>query len=155
MITKFLYTSVLFGFVYIFASTTQLPRLLLSNFTAPPAEANQPQQKIKRVASSEASPQKVNIMPPVSVSTPKAPPSAAQFVIMFLISLLNFFICYRLIRWIYRVFLRTPIHLIRTAFSFLVIKPYRYLFTPRTIATYNFMHPVRESREPRTIVVQN
>jgi hypothetical protein len=165
MIAKFLYTTCLLGFVYSFAATTNLPRLILSNFIAAPAaatqpggaEANQPQQPIKKAATGAANGQKVSIMPAAQVSTPKPQPAPsqtpAQLGFLFALSLLNFFICYKLFRWIYRVFLRTPIYLIVTAFKFLIVKPYRYLTTPQTIATYEVKYSVPENREPRTIIV--
>ncbi len=161
MIAKFLYTTFLLGFVFMFASTTQLPRLVYQNFIAPAASqqpatapANQQQQKIKRAANSEANGQKVNIMPPAQVSTPKPPQSAAQLGFLFAISLLNFFICYKLFRWIYRIFLKTPLYLIGRVFSFLIVKPYKYLFTPQIIARYEFMRPVPTSSTAGSVIVQ-
>lgn len=163
MIAKIFYASILTGFVYMFASTTQLPRLIYKSFA--PAAAQQPatapaanqQQKIKRAATSEASPTKVNIMPPApqQVSTPKPQHTYGQLGFMFAMGLLNMFVCYKLFRWVYRVFLKTPIYLIGRVFSFLVIKPYRYLFTPKVIARYDFMYSVpNNTSTERTIIVQ-
>jgi hypothetical protein len=161
MIIKLLYATVMFGFVWSFASTTQLPRLILKNFIAAPAaqqlapaEAINQQQKIKRAATSEANQQKTNIMP-AQVSTPKPQQnhSAGQLGFMVAMGLLNLFVCYRLMRWIYRVFLRTPLNLLIAAFKFLIVKPYRFLQTPKIIARYEFMHAVPSSNE-RTVIVR-
>jgi hypothetical protein len=164
MIAKFLYATILFGFVYSFAATTNLPRLILSNFIAAPAASQQPatveaanqQQKIKKAANGEAAAQKSNIMPAAEqVSTPKSSQTPAQLGFLFALGLLNIFVCCKLFCWIYRVFLRTPLYLVSAAFKFLVVKPYRYLTTPETIATYDVLHTVPTSREPRTVIVQN
>ncbi len=161
MIIKFLYTSFLAGFVFMFISTSQLPRLIYTNFIAAPAAAQQPatvaanqqQQKIKKAANSEANGQKERIMPPVSVSTPKpSSQTPAQLGFLFALGLLNLFLCYKLLRWIYRVFLQMPIHLIVAAFKFLFVKPYRYLTTPTITAHYEFMHPVKTSAAGSIIV---
>jgi hypothetical protein len=162
MITKFLYTAALSLFVWSFASTTQLPRLIYTNFIAPAAsqqpatgEPTNQQQKIKKPATGAANGQKSNIMPSVSVSTPKpSSQTPAQLGFLFAVSLLNLFIGYKLVRWIYRVFLRTPLYLIAAAARFLVVKPYKFLTTPQITARYEFMHSVPNSSVERTIIVQ-
>jgi hypothetical protein len=162
MIARFLYTSILFGFVYIFASTTNLPRLFYQSFIAAPAAAQQPataptnqqQQPLKKATTAPASPQKVNIVPPVSVSTPATSQTYGQLGFLFVVGLLNLFICYRLIRWLYRVFLKTPFYLLSRVFKFLFVKPYRYLTTPQITAHYEFMRPVQSSTAERSIIVQ-
>jgi hypothetical protein len=156
MISKILYSSFLFLFVYCFASTTQLPRLIYQNFIAPAAAAqhqpatgeatNQP-QKIKRATTGEARAAKQVIMPPdpQQVSTPKpAPPQTpAQLGFLFAVSLLNLFIGFKVIRWTYRTFLQTPLYLIITAVKFLarflILKPYRYLTTPEVLFKQSFV----------------
>jgi hypothetical protein len=146
MISKFLYTAALSLFVWCFATTTNLPRLIYKAFA--PAAAQQPatvepqqlQQKIKRAATGEASPQKVNIMPPAQVSTPKpTSQTPAQLGFLFALGLLNLFICYRLMRWIYRIFLRTPLNLLIAAVKFLVVKPYRFLTVPKVLMRQSFV----------------
>jgi hypothetical protein len=139
MISKFLYYSTLAGFVFIFATTTNLPRLIYSNFIAAPAASQQPapagtnqqQQPVKRAATAPANAAKTNIVPPVLVSTPPTSQTPAQLGFLFAIGLLNLFICYRLMRWLYRVFLKTPIRLLLTAVKFLAwvifVKPYKFL----------------------------
>jgi hypothetical protein len=164
MISKFLYVSFLSGFVFMFFSTSQLPRLIYTNFIAAPVAAQQPvageaqqqQQPAKRTATREASQQKVSMLPAAQVSAPKTMSSQtpAQLGFLFAVSLLNLFIGYKLIRWTYRTFLQTPLYLISKVFSFLFVKPYRYLFTPKIIARYDFMYSVPNSTEPRTIIVQ-
>jgi hypothetical protein len=162
MITKFLYATVLFGFGYIFFSTSQLPRLIYTNFIAAPAASqqlapagtNQQQQPLKKATTAPASPQKVNIVPPVSVSTLPTTQTPAQLGFLFVVGLLNLFVCYRLMRWLYRVFLKTPLNLLIAAARFLFVKPYRYLTTPQITAHYEFMRPVPSCTAERSVIVQ-
>lgn len=161
MISKIIYSGFLSLFVFMFFSTTNLPRLIYSNFIAPapaaqqiaPVEANQHQQKIKRATTSEANTQKERIMSTVSVSTPKPQQQTpAQLGFIFAIGLLNLFLGFKIIRWVYRVFLKTPIYLIVAAFKFLIVKPYRYFTTPTIVARYEFSHAVPSSPAGSVIV---
>jgi hypothetical protein len=162
MISKLIYSTFLFIFIYSFAATTQLPRLIYQNFIAPAAAQQQPatieannQQKIKRATTAPASPQKTNILPPAQVSTPKPTTSQtpAQLGFLFVVGLLNLFLGFKITRWTYRTFIKTPLFLIVAAVKFLIVKPYKFFTTPKVLERYEFSYAVSSSNE-RSIIVR-